>query len=375
MLLPPGSTIAVVGIGKLGLCFAVTLASLGLKVIAVDTNTAYIDRLVSGNFSSPEPGLDSMLHQFRDAITFSAEPADAAQACVVFFLVQTPVIDNNLYDHAYLNAAIDSVASACEGPTRMVVNSTVIPGFMREVAARHPAHAFFYNPAFVAQGDVLDGYRSGGWFGVVLIGSPSKDDGEFLVSIYEELDPNTRVIVVSPESAELCKLSSNCFRTMKIAFANMVADIARATPGASANEVCTMLSQDKSIGAHCMRPGYGYGGPCYPRDNRALSAFAHLAGVPTSMLDAIDTENNAHHDRMASALAAENREVYEFADVGYKPGLKVPMIDASPPLAVAERLANLGKSVAICAPPEFERLVRIRYGDAFTYNSVQKKLL
>lgn len=73
---------------------------------------------------------------------------------------------------------------------------------------------------------------------------------------------------MSPESAEICKLSVNCFITTKIAFAylllsffvrmirdlicvassNMIADIAAKTPGASGTDILAAVGDDSRIG-------------------------------------------------------------------------------------------------------------------------------
>ena len=48
---------AVLGIGRLGLCFALTLERAGLKVIGVDVNEGYVRKIASKELVSDEPGL------------------------------------------------------------------------------------------------------------------------------------------------------------------------------------------------------------------------------------------------------------------------------------------------------------------------------
>ena len=71
-----------------------------------------------------------------------------------------------------------------------------------------------YNPAFVAQGDILDGYTKGGWFNMVLVGAANSDIAERLEKIYRTISGKDQVLnvcIMSPESAEICKLASNWF--------------------------------------------------------------------------------------------------------------------------------------------------------------------
>ncbi len=96
-----------------------------------------------------------------------------------------------------------------------------------------------------------------------------------------------------------------------------------------------------------MNPGYGYGGPCYPRDNQALALYANKVGVNPCIPLATHEYNEFHHSLMASALKREAREEYVFEDVAYKPKCAVAMIDESPKLRVALQLAQEGHKVVI----------------------------
>ena len=48
----------VVGIGRLGLCFALTLERIGLRVCGVDVNPDYISKVNEKSLKSDEPGLE-----------------------------------------------------------------------------------------------------------------------------------------------------------------------------------------------------------------------------------------------------------------------------------------------------------------------------
>ena len=74
-------------------------------------------------------------------------------------------------------------------------------------------------------------------------------------------------------NAEVAKLSVNAFITTKISFANMLARLCEKLPGASVDVVTSALGLDSRIGAKYLKGAVSYGGPCFPRDNLALSAF------------------------------------------------------------------------------------------------------
>merc|ERR1719199_1694286 len=111
---------------------------------------------------------------------------------------------------------------------------------------------------------------------------------------------------MAPESAEITKLAVNCFVTMKISYANMIGDIADATPGADKNEVLNAVGKDSRVGLKYLRPGYGFGGPCFPRDNRALGGYAKSVGVQPIMSNATDKYNQYHSELMTKELLDQN---------------------------------------------------------------------
>ena len=147
----------------------------------------------------------------------------------------------------------------------------------------------------------------------------------------------------------------------------MIGDLADRTPGAEKHEICNALKKDRSIGSICMTPGYGYGGPCYPRDNKALSIYARQVGIHPLLPVATDEYNDFHHSLMVEELSLEDRDVFAFEDVTYKPNCAVPMIDKSPKLEVACALARAGKRVKITDRMEVIIEVMKEYGNLFIY--------
>lgn len=90
--------------------------------------------------------------------------------------------------------------------------------------------------------------------------------GDFLQAMYETVCLNSPHIArMSAESAEICKLAVNCFVTTKISFANMIGDIADSTPGADKYDILGAVGADSRVGGKCLKPGFGFGGPCFPR--------------------------------------------------------------------------------------------------------------
>jgi UDPglucose 6-dehydrogenase len=88
----------------------------------------------------------------------------------------------------------------------------------------------------------------------------------------------------------------------------MIGDIADRTPNASKDDICNALGLDQSIGSVCMRPGLPYGGPCYPRDNRALAHYAQVVGVRADIPLATDAYNEYHSNVIVETLLKSGQE-------------------------------------------------------------------
>ena len=147
----------------------------------------------------------------------------------------------------------------------------------------------------------------------------------------------------------------------------MIGDIADRSPGADKEAILLAVGADQRVGHACLRAGYGFGGPCFPRDNRALGTYARQRGVEPTLCDATDAYNKRHAQAMADMLLAQDLESYTICDVAYKPGCPVAIIEESQPLEVAKRLVQRGKRVTIRDRGCIVSLVRRTYGRMFEY--------
>ncbi len=129
---------------------------------------------------------------------------------------------------------------------------------------------------------------------------------------------------------------------------------------------------DASLGSICMTPGFGYGGPCYPRDIKALAKYSELVGVVPYILCGVQDTNQQHHVAMVQKYIKQGLDVYIFENVFYRPDMSVPLIDNSPTLKVASDLAVIyAKRVVIRGTVECCDVVRNSYGPAFEYQVIE----
>ena len=364
--------VSIIGLGRLGLCQALTFERAGCNVLGCDVSAEYVATINSRTLQSSEPGVEEALRsssQLR-ASTSLAECVD--HSALLFILVATPTgLGDHAYDCGTLSRLLEDIAALRRPGKHVVIGCTVLPGYIANVGSALLADCegctLRYNPEFIAQGEILSGLAAPE---LVLIGEGSEAAGDALEALYARATSSVPVVCrMSPASAEIAKLALNCFITAKISFANMVADIADRTPRADKNDILRALGADGRIGPRCLRPGYGFGGPCFPRDNRALGSYARAVGVEPHLCDATDAANRQHSVLMAEMLLTQGLERYVIADVAFKPGCRVDVIEESQPLEVAKLLARAGKRVTIRDRAAIIALVRRTYGRLFEYET------
>ena len=362
-----------VGLGRLGICTALVFEKAGWDVLGADVIQSYVDKINSKTLASGEPRVEELLKASTKLRATTSLAEVAAFSDVIFVLVATPTgtAADQAYDCGTLSKVLSDLNDLRLENKHVVINCTVMPGYIDNVAKhllRDCANTTIsYNPEFIAQGNVVAGLLRPD---MVLIGEGSPLAGEILEGMYRSVTENSpHVCRMSQSSAEITKLAVNCFITTKIAYCNMVSEICDRTANANKFDVLKAVGFDERIGSQCLLPGYGFGGPCFPRDNRALGHHARNVGVQPLVSEATDKFNVLHADFMAAELLKQGKDHYVVEDVAYKPKCPVDIIEESQPLEVAKRLVRAGKRVTIRDRSGIVELTRRTYGSMFEYES------
>lgn len=364
--------ITVMGIGRLGICTALVFERAGYNILGLDISQSYVDAINSKTLVSPEPLVNEYLRKslnlrattnINEAIHFSD---------IYFIVVATPNGNNEAYDHAFLIKLLEDINEHKVKNKHLVICCTVFPGFIdnqaKQILKNCENITISYNPEFIAQGNIIRDFERPD---VVLIGEGSKEAGDTIEKIY--LDAclnNPKITRMSPASSEIAKLALNCFITTKIAYANMIGDIAQLTPNANEQDILKLVGSDSRVGYKYLNYGYGYGGPCFPRDNRALGEYANSIGIAPTIPSSTDLSNKQHALFMAETMLRKKEKSYVFTDVNYKPNCHVIILEESQKLAVAKILAEKGCAVVIKDREEVINLVKKEYGDLFKYEII-----
>lgn len=367
------NNISIVGVGRLGLCLALCYEKAGYNVLGVDIRQEYVDELNKKTFKTTEPYVNDMLLQSKQFQMTTDLSKAIEHSQLIYILVDTPNSgDDNHYDVSKVNSVLTALKKLKVKNRHIVIGCTVLPGYIAEMARPLMKSCsnvtISYNPEFIQQGDIIRGFLNPD---MVLIGEDCKEVGDILVEIYKRTCQNSPYIArMSAESAELCKIALNCFITTKISYANMVGDIADQIENANKQDVLRAIGHDSRVGTKYLKPGYGYGGPCFPRDNRAFITAAKKVGIEPYIPRATDNYNNYHTNLQTEQLANLNKENYMFTDVAYKPNCTVPIIEESQKLQIAINLAKMGHKVTIKDRQFILDEVKKQYGDLFEYCSL-----
>jgi nucleotide sugar dehydrogenase len=183
---------------------------------------------------------------------------------------------------------------------------------------------------------------------MVLLGGKGQHSGA-LEMIYYQIQNGFKVANVSTMSAraaELTKIAVNCYLTTKITYANQVGQVM--IRDGMEDEVSTVLKaigSDSRIGTKYLNYGFGFGGPCFPRDNRAFAAYASKAGVETPLGATTDKFNDEHTKFLKEYYVNKNKDnrAYVFHYLTYKDG--VDILTESRPYDLALSLLDDGYDV------------------------------
>jgi UDPglucose 6-dehydrogenase len=353
--------VAVVGLGKLGAPLAAVLASKGNRVLGVDVNSKAVQLLNDGLAPVEEPGLQDLVSSSRARLSATTEIDRAAEADVSILLVPTPSDSRGAFSNEHLLAALAELGRGLAGSDRyhvVVIGSTVMPGScdaeirpaLEQAADRTVGDTLglCYSPEFIALGNVIRDMLEPD---MVLIGESDARAGDTLERLYAgvcENDPPFRRM--SLVNAELTKIAVNTYVTMKISYANTLADVCERLPGADVEAVTDALGLDTRIGSKYLRGALAYGGPCFPRDNKAFGVLARDLGAEPVLAEATDSVNEAQIIRLAGAVQSRLKagESVGILGLAYKPDTAV--IDASPGVALARLLGSAGYDVRVYDP-------------------------
>lgn len=301
--------IGIFGLGKLGSPMLAVFAGAGHEVFGYDPNPSVVAMLETGKAPVEETGLQAMLDDHNEHYRVTNDPAECVKHSeLIFIIVPTPSDSIGWFDASYVMRACTAIGKAIQddptGQRLIVVTSTVMPETMEhsvvpelERCSGYECGTVFdvaYNPEFIALGSVIKNMLRPDF---TLIGSRSVWAAQHLCDFYKTVfaayvQPIPPVCAMSLVNAEIAKLALNCYVTMKISFANELGGLCECIPGADATPILDAIGRDTRIGSRYVQCATRYGGPCFPRDCRAMLSLAREFEYKMRLPAATDKINN-----------------------------------------------------------------------------------
>lgn len=349
---------SVIGLGKLGASMAAAIASRGYNVIGLDINKKNVNAINNGHAPIQETDLDKTIQENEKRLFATTNWNDAIlYSDVSFVIVPTPSEDNGSFSLEYAKNAFTEISKALKEKDDyhlIVLTSTVLPGSTRygllpilekesgKICGIH--FGLCYSPEFIALGSIIHNFLNPDFN---LIGEFDEKSGYLLQQCYKDIMCNNPPCKrMSIENAELTKIALNTFVTTKITFANMLAELCNYIPEGNIDIITDALGCDTRIGRKYLTGGLGYGGPCFPRDNKALNYFASAIGSNADIAKITDNINDNLTEKIGHRIAylyLLQKPIIAILGLAYKP--LSPVIEKSQSIKLAEYLIDMGFDV------------------------------
>jgi UDPglucose 6-dehydrogenase len=371
--------ISIFGLGKIGHTLAVTLAASGNHVIGCDVVPSLVEAINARTYRSAEPGVAEKVASTPPDSLHATLQTDEAVINTDVSMIVVPTPSNALggYSLHFVLDACRQIGSAIRkkhAAHTVAVVSTILPGASDgyiipalEVASGRKVGAglsYCYNPSFIALGEVVKGFERPDY---VLIGEAYPHAGEILAAVHRSiLTTDVPIERMRPIEAEIAKIACNTHETMRVAFANMLFAVCSEVPNADVDRITEALGY--RMGQRFFKGAVPYGGPCWPRDNRALAVFMDAIGVPSIVPRTIDASNDEHGRYVLRKIleATSPGESVGLLGLSYKPGTHV--VDSSFGIALARWLVQDGRHITAWDPAAIPD-ARAALGDDVKYAS------
>lgn len=266
-------SVAMIGLGYIGLPTAAVLASRGVPVIGVDINQHAVDTINQGRIHIVEPDLEALVHEVvRTGKLRATTKPEAADAFLI--AVPTPFKGDHEPDLSYVEAAARSIAPALKKGNLVILESTSPVGsteqMARWLAESRPDLTFphqagenadisvAYCPERVLPGKVIHELVENDR---VVGGMTPRCAAR--ASVLYKIFVKGECIITNARTAEMCKLTENSFRDVNIAFANELSLICDEL-NINVWELIRLANHHPRV--NILQPGPGVGGHCIAVD-------------------------------------------------------------------------------------------------------------
>ena len=364
-------TVAVIGLGYIGLPTAAILAGKGLNVIGVDVNPSTVEAVNEGRVPFVEPDLGvhvaGAVSQGHLTATATVPEADA-----YIVAVPTPFKDDKSADLAYIEQAARSIAPRLRPGNLVILESTSPPGTTRHMAnvilaqrpdlagdGAEPAVLFAHCPERVLPGRIMIELVTNDR----IIGGLSPAGAQAAAALYSTFCQGG-IHLTDATTAEMAKLVENAYRDVNIAFANELSVIS-GNLGIDVWNLIELANHHPRV--NILQPGPGVGGHCI-----AVDPWFIVAADPQNakLIRTAREVNDSKPGYVVAAIeeAAEGLDAPAIAALGMAFKANVDDTRESPAVRIVQELATSNPAAritigspfpGIALPRELENLANV----------------
>lgn len=350
--------VSIFGLGYVGCVTAACLASQGHRVIGVDINIDKVEAINNGCSPIIERGLGELIRTGRRSGNLRATQ-DAYEAVahgdVLVICVGTPSDANGNLNFRFVDRVCIEIAQSlreASGFKVIAVRSTLLPGTINQrviplltrESGKQVGEDFGVasNPEFLREGSAIDDFNNPPF---TIVGTVDEQVGVKLEQLYR--DTPAPIFRTDLNTACMVKYACNAFHGLKVVFANEIGQLCKRV-GVDGTQVMDIFCQDTSlnISSRYLKPGFGFGGSCLPKDLRALLYLARHADLPLPMLESILPSNRLHVQGVADTILSDpKRTKVGIIGLTFKSG--TDDLRESPIVQLVETLVGKGLKVRI----------------------------
>jgi nucleotide sugar dehydrogenase len=264
-------TVAIYGLGKMGLPLAAVFADKGAKVVGVDVNEEVVRNVNLGqNHVQGEQGLDELIKTniSRGRIEATTDGVEAARRADVMIIIVPAFLDESKKaDLRIVTSVAQNISKGLKKDDVVIIETTVPPGttedIIRPILEESGLKAgvdfgLAHCPERTSSGraivDIMGAYPK-------VVGGVDKKSTDAAVAIYSVINERGVIPVSNSRTAEMVKIAEGLHRDVNIALANELALISNES-GVDVWEVIEVANTDPNCNLH--EPGAGVGGHCIP---------------------------------------------------------------------------------------------------------------
>src|SRR5918992_566715 len=309
------ASVAVIGLGRVGLPLALSFADRGLPTIGVERQQTVLDQLAAGQMPFSETGTQVLLERAvaSDRLELTRAVQDAASADHIVLTLHTPSHLHIEIDISHVRGVVDDLLPVLREGHSLILRSTVAPGttdwvagYIEQRRALRVGEDLFvaHVPERIAANHFLEEIATL----PCIVGGVGEGSGARAAELFEVF--GTEIVQTTPVQAELAKIWTNILRYAQFALPNLLMMEAEQY-GANVFEVVELINRDYPRGGiaapgltagTCLRKDFAFSEEKSNAPGMLLGVSRVHESVPLFLVDGTKRRLGDLRERKAAVL-------------------------------------------------------------------------